>query len=82
MKKGNKRGRTTKLPGKKSKGAHTTKSAQKLHGIHAHREKNAPRCPSCNYCHILLSTSPSCPMCKMCGGCSKKLMHCSCREGE
>lgn len=79
--------KTTKLPGKQRRGkraksVYAQKHAGKLVGIHAHSEKTPPRCPACNYCHVLLSVSPTCPMCKMCAGCSNKLMHCNCREGE
>lgn len=44
--------------------------------------KKGPTCPVCKYCHVTLKKLPACPMCKLCKGCNKRLMHCSCKEGE
>lgn len=39
-------------------------------------------CAECGYKKKHIHNTKECPMCKPCKDCSKKLMHCSCCEGE
>ncbi|MEK6849452.1 MAG: hypothetical protein AABY01_02690 [Nanoarchaeota archaeon] len=43
---------------------------------------DTPSCRDCGYTHKLLHALKLCPMCKPCKGCTKKLMACTCHEGE